>query len=87
MNKNFGANILNDGKVNFVAWAPFAKSMELEIPQKAKTFPMSQDEWGFWEITSSEIKDGDEYFFIIVKVDSFSPGCCIFMGKVGPVIP
>lgn len=51
----------------FVVWAPFAKSMQLELQETAMLITMEMDEWGYWftAIEADQISQDEKYYFII----------------------
>lgn len=62
----FGANLLEDGRVNFRLWAPKAQRVDLSIENGAKGHLALQPATAGWfELTTRDVTVGTEYLFQI----------------------
>ena len=64
---DIGASLVSKEKVRFRVWAPFAKEVSVEITsrEKYRTVQMGTKQWGYFEGTGEDIKEGDRYFYIL----------------------
>lgn len=53
------------GKGRVVIWAPTLSALEICLPEHEKRLPLSRDEYGYWSLTTEEIKPGDRYRFVL----------------------
>lgn len=62
-----GLRINGEGLADFTVWAPKAKFVELNLPEKNLSLPLTKDEFGHWTIQTNQIKEGDHYRVILDK--------------------
>lgn len=62
-----GLRINGEGLADFTVWAPKAKFVELNIPEKNLSLPLTKDDFGHWTIQTNQIKEGDHYRVILDK--------------------
>ncbi|GAB2538761.1 alpha-amylase family glycosyl hydrolase [Spirosoma aerophilum] len=55
-----------------VVWAPFAKKVAVVLNKDGKQLPMSNDEPGYWQIKTHELKPGDLYSFVLDDEKEFA---------------
>ncbi len=59
-----GAIVTGPSQVLFRAWAPWTKTIAVEILGKnPETVPMEPRPFGYWEVTVSNVGEGTRYFF------------------------
>ena len=59
-----GADYLGRGRVEFVVWAPFRRSVAVNIVSpKARIIPMSRDHRGYWKCLVEELFPGARYLY------------------------
>jgi len=68
--RTIGLNFLTDRTTNVRVWAPYAKSVELELQGK-KVISLEKEEYGYWSIQNKEITSGDKYFFVLDRKKKF----------------
>lgn len=61
--KQPGIRFNEAGEAVVVIWAPEAKQVEIKLADT--TLPMSQQEYGYWELITSSIKPGDLYRIVL----------------------
>lgn len=63
--RTIGVNFNRKGIAEILLWAPLARNMELLLSGKGTRIPMHQAEYGYWTLTSDELKVGDRYRFVM----------------------
>ncbi len=64
--RTIGVNSSESGKLEICVWAPFAKKIEIEISKPInKKFSLEKQDFGYWTLSTNEIKVGFQYLFII----------------------
>jgi maltooligosyltrehalose trehalohydrolase len=58
-----GISFDKNGIANVVLWAPNANVAEVVLTEKNTAIPLVKKEKGYWELTSEDIKPGDQYKF------------------------
>jgi maltooligosyltrehalose trehalohydrolase len=58
-----GISFDKNGVANVVLWAPNANVAEVVLTEKNTAIPLVKKEKGYWELTSEDIKPGDQYKF------------------------
>src|SRR5690606_15131023 len=46
-------------------WAPLAERVELLIDKNSGKYPLEQDEFGYWYLSTGALQPGDRYAFLI----------------------
>ncbi len=61
-----GAVVTGPSQVTFRAWAPWTKTIAVEIiGSKPETIPMNPQPFGYWEATVSNIGVGTRYYYLL----------------------
>lgn len=63
--RNIGVNINDDGSANIRVWAPLAQKLELRLTSTSKRIPLKSQSYGYWQLSTDHIKEGDYYKFRI----------------------
>ena len=64
MHPPLGAIVTGPSQVLFRAWAPWTKTIAVEIlGNNPETVPMEPRPFGYWEVTVSNVGEGTRYFF------------------------
>ncbi|HZR58695.1 MAG TPA: malto-oligosyltrehalose trehalohydrolase, partial [Terriglobales bacterium] len=61
----FGAECLPNGSVRFRLWAPKAHNVDLSLSEREAPLPMVQQKDGWFELVTSEAKEGSRYQYQI----------------------
>jgi maltooligosyltrehalose trehalohydrolase len=65
-NQPIGAFVTGPSQVTFRAWAPWVKTLAVEIlGSQPETIPMEAQPFGYWETTVSNIASGTRYQFVL----------------------
>ena len=63
-----GAQYLGDNKCDFIVWAPFLKSVSVNINSSgARSIPLEKMDKGYWHVCATEIPPGTQYFYSLSK--------------------
>ncbi|MFA4915094.1 MAG: malto-oligosyltrehalose trehalohydrolase [Syntrophales bacterium] len=63
-----GAHFIDNGRCEFVVWAPFLKNVELKIVlPREQIIPMEKDERGYWRSIVEDLSRGACYFYRLGK--------------------
>lgn len=46
-------------------WAPGAKSVAVKLESKGETLPLEKAQYGYWQLTTPQLKEGSRYKFIL----------------------
>ncbi|MBD0364544.1 MAG: malto-oligosyltrehalose trehalohydrolase [Flavisolibacter sp.] len=60
--RSLGVNFTTTGTANVVVWAPLYDTTEIVLADK-KTLPLTKDAFGYWQLSTDEVKPGDTYKF------------------------
>jgi maltooligosyltrehalose trehalohydrolase len=63
--RGIGINFDDDGMANIRVWAPHAKEVALCLPGYKADLPLTKAEYGYWELKNSQLKAGDNYWFVL----------------------
>ena len=83
--RSVGVNFNSHGEAEIQLWSPFAKTAELLIDD-SKKLPLDKQEFGYWSLTTDEIKPGTRYKFILDESRVFPDPASLFQpeGVHGP---
>ncbi|WMJ74210.1 malto-oligosyltrehalose trehalohydrolase [Cytophagaceae bacterium ABcell3] len=60
-----GIRFDKEGVANVTLWAPHAQQAEVYLTQKDVKLPLEQKVYGYWQLTTEQIKSGDYYQYIL----------------------
>lgn len=63
-----GVNFSKEQEAEVLLWAPLANQVDLILPDLDKKIELNQEEYGYWSLTTTELKPGDHYLFGIDEV-------------------
>ncbi|MEX8546636.1 MAG: malto-oligosyltrehalose trehalohydrolase [Mucilaginibacter sp.] len=63
--RSIGVNFNARGEAEVKLWAPKAKSAELLLTANNKKYPLKEASYGYWILTTPELKPGDLYQFVL----------------------
>jgi maltooligosyltrehalose trehalohydrolase len=63
--KNIGLNFNAEGIAIISVWAPNAETLSLLLDNRKVAIPLEKVELGYWELLTSQIKPGDDYFLLV----------------------
>jgi maltooligosyltrehalose trehalohydrolase len=56
---------LNGSEATVWLWAPEAKNVRIKLQQSGAELPLSAKKYGYWHLSTTELKDGDRYQFLL----------------------
>jgi len=63
--RNIGLNFNAEGIAIVRLWAPNAETVSLQLDNRKVTIPLEKVDFGNWELLTSQVKPGDDYFFVV----------------------
>lgn len=63
--RGIGVNFNAAGEAEIKLWAPKAKSVELLLASNNKKYPLKEASYGYWFLTTSDLKPGGLYQFVL----------------------
>lgn len=63
--RSLGVNFNQAGEAHIVVWAPLLESVEIYLEKPRVMYPLMKDKYGYWELTTPELKPGDLYQFVL----------------------
>lgn len=60
-----GVTFSTDKQATIGVWAPVAKAVTISINDHAPLLPLENDGSGYWQLTTSQLKPGDQYTFLV----------------------
>jgi maltooligosyltrehalose trehalohydrolase len=55
----------SNGQASVWLWCPKAETVELKLKAGGKLLPLTAEHYGYWKLETNELKDGDEYQFVL----------------------
>ncbi|GAA4411292.1 malto-oligosyltrehalose trehalohydrolase [Nibrella viscosa] len=62
--RSLGATFHNS-KAEVVVWSPLSVTVEICLVKNAKCLPLTENEYGYWSLTTDELQPGDLYRFLL----------------------
>ncbi|WP_207535435.1 malto-oligosyltrehalose trehalohydrolase [Desertivirga arenae] len=63
--KTLGVSFNEEEQAEVLLWAPKAEKVEILLKENGKKLALQEEEGGYWSLTTSEIKAGDRYMFVL----------------------
>ena len=63
--RSLGVTFPNEDQANVVLWSPTAKHVAIKIYGNQSAIPLKQEALGYWCLTTSQIRPGDLYTYIL----------------------
>src|SRR5829696_4502650 len=63
MNRKAGVNFNERNEAEVVVWSPETEQVEISFANKR--LPLVRDEWGYWKLTTKDIKRNELYKFVL----------------------
>lgn len=63
--RTIGVNIDSEGNTSILLWAPHAKKAGIRLCKGRRDIPLQEADYGYWELQTNELKEGDKYKFIL----------------------
>ncbi|MDQ3291178.1 MAG: malto-oligosyltrehalose trehalohydrolase [Bacteroidota bacterium] len=70
MKRTVGVNFTPSGEASVILWAPLLKNAAINVVGKEK-MPLTQQEFGYWQLTTNQIQPGDRYKFVLDGENEF----------------
>ncbi|QNF34748.1 malto-oligosyltrehalose trehalohydrolase [Adhaeribacter swui] len=68
--RSLGVNFTPTGEASVVLWAPLLESADIRVAGKNK-IPLKKQEFGYWQLTTTELQPGDQYKFVLNNEQEF----------------
>lgn len=63
--RNIGLNFNGQDLASVTVWAPKAQTVSLQLNDRKVALPLEKAALGYWKLLTSQVKPGDNYFFLI----------------------
>ncbi|RVU01112.1 malto-oligosyltrehalose trehalohydrolase [Mucilaginibacter limnophilus] len=60
-----GVNFNASGEAEILVWAPLVRKVSLVISERNERLELNQEEYGYWQLTTTMLKPGDTYKFLL----------------------
>lgn len=63
--RQIGVSFLADGRAQVMVWAPRASWVDLAIEENPDSLPLDKEKFGYWCLTTDQLRPGDRYRFVL----------------------
>ena len=63
--RDIGLNFNAEGIATISVWAPNAEMVSLQLSNRKVAIPLDKTDFGYWELLTTQVKPGDDYFFLV----------------------
>lgn len=84
--RSIGVNFNTSGEAEVLLWSPLAKKPAIVLQAGDQVIPLHKKEYGYWQLTTTEVQPGDLYKFILDDEEAFPDPASLYQpeGVHGP---